>query len=408
MSGTPAASRVEPPLAGPLDGLRVLDACQLFAGPMIATVLGDFGAEVIKLEHPSGDALRTTGYQKDGVGLWWKVISRNKKCVTLDFHHPEGVELFKRLAADADVVLEGFRPGTMERWGLGWDVLHELNPQLVMVRVSGFGQTGPYASRPGFGTLAEALSGFAHLVGPADGPPSLPPFGLGDGVAAMVGAWATAFALYARDVRGGQGQMVDLSLYEGLMFIVGPHVTYYEQLGTVDTRTGNRTPLNAPRNLYESSDGKWVAISATGSNTPRRMLELVGHPEVADETWFPSARGRAEHSDLLDELISAWIGLRTREEVIAACEAIGAAVAPVYDAADIAADPHFRARSLIDVDDADLGSLRMQDVLARLSGTPGAVRWTGPALGAHNEEIYGERLGLAEAELADLHGRGVI
>jgi crotonobetainyl-CoA:carnitine CoA-transferase CaiB-like acyl-CoA transferase len=408
MSDTRAVSHPTEANAGPLAGLTVIDACQLFAGPMAATVLGDYGADVIKIEHPKGDALRTTGYQKDGKGLWWKVVSRNKRCISLDLGEPEGADVLLSLARDADVLLEGFRPGTMERWGLGWDVLHELNPRLVMVRVSGFGQTGPYAPRPGFGTLAEALSGFAHLVGPPDGPPTLPPFGLGDGVAAMVAVWATMIALYNRDARGGDGQMVDLSLYEGLMFVVGPQITYYDQLGVVATRTGNRTPLNAPRNLYMARDGKWVAIAATGLNTPRRMLELVGHPAVADEPWFASARGRAEHVELLDELISPWIAERTRDEVMMACEAIGAAVAPVYDAQDIASDPHFWARTLVEVDDDDFGTIAMQTVLARLSETPGAIRWTGPAFGAHNDEIYRDRLGLTEERLSDLSSKGII
>jgi crotonobetainyl-CoA:carnitine CoA-transferase CaiB-like acyl-CoA transferase len=394
--------------AGPLAGLKVIDACQIFAGPMAATVLGDFGADVIKIEHPRGDALRTTGYQKEGKGLWWKVVSRNKRCITLDLGEPAGAELCKRLIKDADVLLEGFRPGTMERWGLGWEELHALNPRLVMVRVSGFGQEGPYASRPGFGTLAEALSGFAHLVGQPDGPPSLPPFGLGDGIAAMVAVWATMFALYNRDVRGGEGQMVDVSLYEGLMFIVGPQATYYEELGIVPARTGNRTPLNAPRNLYQASDGKWVAVAATGLNTPRRMLELVGHPEVTAEPWFDSARGRAEHVELLDDWIGGWIAERTRDQVIDACTAIGAAVAPVYDAADIANDPHFQARSFLRVHDEDFGAFAMQGVLARLSDTPGAIKWTGPALGADNDKVFRDQLGLSAEELADLRTKAII
>jgi crotonobetainyl-CoA:carnitine CoA-transferase CaiB-like acyl-CoA transferase len=296
----------------------------------------------------------------------------------------------------------------MERWGVGWDVLHALNPRLVMVRVTGFGQTGPYASRPGFGTLAEAMSGFAHLVGQPDGPPSLPPFGLGDGVAAMTGAWACMIALYHRDARGGEGQMVDLSLYEPLMFVVGPQATYFEELGIVDQRVGNRTPMNAPRNLYQSSDGRWVAISATGLNTPRRMMELVGHPEIADEPWFESARGRAEHVDLLDEVVSKWIKARTRAEAMKACEEIGAAVAAVYDAADIAGDEHFKVRTFVNVPDDDFGDLTMQGIIARLSLTPGEINWTGPGLGAHNDEIYAGRLGLSAQRMAELRDRGAI
>jgi crotonobetainyl-CoA:carnitine CoA-transferase CaiB-like acyl-CoA transferase len=215
-------------------------------------------------------------------------------------------------------------------------------------------------------------------------------------------------ALYHRDARGGDGQMVDLSLYEPLMFVVGPQATYFEELGIVDQRVGNRTPMNAPRNLYQSNDGRWVAISATGLNTPRRMMELVGHPEIADEPWFESARGRAEHVDLLDEVVSTWIKARTRAEAMRACEEIGAAVAAVYDAADIAGDEHFKARTFVSVPDADFGDLTMQGVLARLSLTPGEIKWTGPELGAHNDEIYGGRLGLSPQRMADLRDRGAI
>jgi crotonobetainyl-CoA:carnitine CoA-transferase CaiB-like acyl-CoA transferase len=394
--------------AGPLADLTVIDACTLFAGPLIGTIFGDFGATVIKVEHPRGDALRTTGYLKNGKGLWWKVVSRNKKCVTLDLGHPASAGVFKRLVKKADILLEAFRPGTMERWGLGWDALHEVNPGLVMVRMSGFGQTGPYARRPGFGTLAEAVSGFAHLVGQPDGPPSLPPFGLGDGVASLAGAWATMFAIHERDRNGGQGQMIDLALYEPLMFVVGPQVTFVDQLGIVDRRTGNRTPLNAPRDLYRTADDRWVAIAATGPNIPRRVMELVGHPEIADEAWFATARGRAEHADLLDSCISPWIAARSRSEVIDACEAVGAAVAPVYDAADMASDPHFRYRSIVSVPDDDFGEIKMQNVLARFSATPGRIRWSGPGLGEHNKEVYLEQLGMTAAELDRLQADGAV
>jgi crotonobetainyl-CoA:carnitine CoA-transferase CaiB-like acyl-CoA transferase len=403
-----STERTEAHPSGPLTGVTVVDACQLFAGPLISTILGDFGATVIKVEHPRGDPLRNTGYLKEGKGLWWKVVSRNKKCVTLDIGQPAGVSVFKRLTQHADIVLEGFRPGTMERWGVGWEVLHQLNPRLIFVRVSGFGQTGPYAQRPGFGTLAEAMSGFAHLVGEAGGPPTLPPFGLGDGCASLVGTAATMFALYHRDVHGGSGQVVDLSLYEGLMFVVGPLLTYYDQLGIKGERTGSRTPLNAPRNLYQTSEGSWVAVSATGHNPPRRIMELVGHPEYADEPWFDSARGRAEHADLLDAAIAPWISARSRAEVLARCEAIGAAAAPVYDASDLAQDPQINYRSVVSTPDPDFGTLKMQNVLARLSETPGSVRWTGPRLGEHNSEIFQGWLGMSPNEVAELNTAGII
>ena len=394
---------------GPLSGIRVIDVATLFAGPLIATMLGDFGADVIKVEHPKGDPLRTHGFVKDGIGLWWKVASRNKRCVSLNLSRPEGAELLKKMAADVDVVIENFRPGTMERWGIGWETLHALNPKLVMVRVTGFGQEGPYSDRAGFGTLAEAMSGFANLMGDPAGPPYLPPFGLADGVCAMVGTWAATMALYHRDTAGGEGQMIDLALYEPLMTILGAQPTYYDQMGIIQTRTGNRTPNNAPRNLYRTSDGKWVAISTSSDNIAERVMTLVGHPEVIAEPWFHSARGRAEHADLLDNMVAPWIEGRGTKEVMDAFSQAGAAAALVYDAADILPDPHFLAReSITTVDDPDLGRIRMQNVLAKFSATAGVIRWAGKSLGADNEDIYGQELGLSSAELVRLKQDGVI
>ncbi|HEY8449274.1 MAG TPA: CoA transferase [Bacillota bacterium] len=397
------------PASGPLGGLRVIDAATLFAGPMIATMLADFGADVIKVEHPKGDPVRGHGPRKDGVPLWWKVIGRNKRCITLNLSTPEGAEIFKRLAATADVVIENFRPGTMERWGLGWDVLHAINPRLVMVRVTGFGQEGPYARRPGFGTIAEAMSGFAHVTGQPDGPPTLPPLALADGICAMTGVWATMFALYHRDVRGGEGQMIDLAIYEPIMTIVGAQPTIYEQLGIIQQRVGNRSANNAPRNTYRTRDGRWVAISTSSDSIARRVMRLVGHPEVIDEPWFQTARGRVEHADELDTMVGSWIAERDLDEVLKAFEEAEAAIAPIYDASQILADPHFRYRqSLIQVPDPELGSLTMQNILARLSGTPGSIRWAGRPLGADNAEVYGEILGYGEHDLERLKQAGVI
>ena len=244
----------------PLEGIRVVDAASLFAGPVIATMLGDFGADVIKVEHPTGDSLRKLGWQKDGVSLWWALIARNKRSVTLKLSDPKGAEAMKRLLATADVFVENFRTGTLEQWGLGWDVVHELNPRLVMVRTTGFGQDGPYARRPGFGTLAESMSGYAHINGFPDGPPTLPPFALGDSVAALTGAFAAMAALWWRE-HGGTGQAIDLSIYEPLFWILGPQASVYDQLGIVQNRTGNRAPFTAPRNAYQARDGRWLGLS---------------------------------------------------------------------------------------------------------------------------------------------------
>jgi len=403
-----AASAERPP--GPLSGIRVLDASNVLAGPLACQILGDFGADVIKIEHPrNGDSIRGHGRSKDGVGLWWKMIARNKRSVGLDLGEPEGAAVFRKLVATADVVVESFRTGTLERWGLGYDVLSADNPGLVLVRVTGFGQTGPYATRAGFGTLAEAMSGFAAITGEPDGPPTLPPFGLADGIAGIAAATAATMALYHRDARGGSGQVVDLAILEPILTVLGPQTIVYDQLGEVPVRTGNRSLNNAPRNTYRTRDSKWVALSTSTTSVAERVLTLVGHPEVTAESWFGSARGRVAHADELDEMVATWIAERDRDEVLAIFEEANAAIAPVYDVADLMADPHVRAReTVVAVSDPDLGQLRMQNVLFRLSATPGSIRSTGPALGAHTDEVLVGELGMDPAEVARLREKGVV
>ncbi|HSF26757.1 MAG TPA: CoA transferase [Actinomycetes bacterium] len=393
----------------PLTDLRVVDASTILAGPLCAQILGDFGADVIKVEHPlHGDSMRGHGPQKDGVPLWWKEISRNKRTVGLNLGVPDGAEVFLRLAAGADVVIENFRPGTLERWGLGPDRLLEVNPRLVLVRLTGFGQRGPYAARPGFGTLAEAMSGFAHLTGAADGPPTLPAFGLADSIAGIAASAATLMALRHRDAHG-QGQVVDLSILEPIMTAVGPGPTAYDQLGLVENRHGNRSTNNSPRNTYRTRDGSWVAISTSAQTIAERVLRLVGHPEVIDEPWFASGRARAEHADLLDELVGSWIAARTREEVLAEFEAAGAAVAPIYTARDIVNDPHIRETEMLtQVEDPELGPMLMHNVMWRLSATPGSIRFTGRPQGADTDAVLVKELGLSPDEVARLREAGVV
>jgi crotonobetainyl-CoA:carnitine CoA-transferase CaiB-like acyl-CoA transferase len=391
----------------PLDGITVVDAATLFAGPLAATVLGDFGAEVIKVEHPKGDPSRSHGYAKDGVGLWWKMLGRNKRCVTLSLSKPEGAELFKKLAREADVVIESFRPGTLERWDLGYEQLSEENPGLVLARVTGFGQFGPYSNRPGFGTIAESMSGFAHVTGQPDGPPTLPPFGLADGIAALATACAILMALRARDATG-KGQVVDLAIIEPIFTVLGPQPIAYDQLGMVQERTGNRSNNNAPRNTYQTKDGKWVAISTSAQNIAERVMRLVGRPEFIEEPWFQKGSERAKHADELDEAVGSWISERTTDEVVEAFEEANAAITPIYNIADIMQDPQYQALdSIITVDDSELGPIKMQNVLFRLSETPGKVKWSGPRLGEHNEEVYGE-LGIDEERLEELAEKGVV
>jgi crotonobetainyl-CoA:carnitine CoA-transferase CaiB-like acyl-CoA transferase len=393
----------------PLDGLRVLDLATVYAGPLAATLLGDFGADVIKVEHPRGDPARTHGYRKDGVGLWWKVLSRNKRTVTADLHRPEGRDLILSLAKTADVLIENFRPGVIEQFGLGPDVLHRANPRLLVLRVTGFGQSGPASQRRAFGTLIEAMSGLAHMTGTPDGPPTLPPFGLADGLAGLAGALAVCFALYHRDVRSGRGQVVDLSLLEPLLMVLGPAPSAYDQLGVIPGRHGNRSLNNAPRNTYQTKEGQWVAMSASSQNVAERVMRLVGHPEVIDEPWFSSAGGRVDHADELDEFVGGWIAARDLDDVVAGFEQAGAALAPINTIADLMQDPQVHYRETITtVEDEDLGPLRMQNVMFRMLSTPGRIRFTGRGLGEDNEDIYCGELGLSRDQLKQLNEERVI
>ncbi|MCB5167814.1 CoA transferase [Streptomyces bambusae] len=407
MSGPTSVSEPSP-AAGPLAGLRVLDLATLFAGPLAATLLGDFGADVIKVEHPRRpDPSRGHGPAKDGIGLWWKLLGRNKRTMTLDLSAPEGRALLLRLAGSADVVIENFRPGTLEKWGLGWPELSAANPRLVLARVTGFGQFGPYARRPGFGTLAEAMSGFAAMTGEPEGPPTLPPFGLADSIAALATAYAVMTALAARTADGG-GQVVDLAIIEPILTVLGPHPLWYDQLGYVQPRTGNRSVNNAPRNTYRSADGRWLAVSTSAQSVAERVLRLVGRPELAGEPWFGSGAGRAQHAAVLDEAVGGWIARHKADEVVAAFEEAEAAVAPVYDVRDVLADPQFEALDTVtEVPDPELGPIRMQNVLFRLSETPGAIRWAGRPHGADTDAVLAE-LGVDRGEVAALRAGGVL
>lgn len=393
---------------GPLTDLTVLDCANLFAGPLIGTLMADFGADVIKVEHPRGDAVRSTGLQRDDVGLWWKVVGRNKRPITLALNTDAGRDLLLRLVEDADVLIESFRPGVMERWGLGWEVVSAVNPRLVMVRTTGFGQDGPYASRAGFGTLAEAMSGFAHITGQPDGPPTLPPFGLADSIAALQGTAAVMFALHERDHVSGRGQWVDLAILEPMVAALGYQATAYDQLGVIQQRFGNRSRNSAPRNTYRTADGRWVAISCSTPSIVDRVLRLVGGAALAEDPRFATAAGRVAAVDELDAAVGGWIGQRTVDEVVAAFEQVEAAIAPVYDVEQLLHDPHVQARgTFVPVADDELGTVTMQDVTPRLSRTPGGVRQAGQPLGSANREVYGQ-LGLDDDELARLRADGVI
>lgn len=405
--GDPAGG---PTRDGPLAGIRVLDLSNLMAAPMATMYLGDFGADVIKAEHPErGDELRNWGRKKDGIGLFFKVANRNKRTITLNLSVPEGQEIAKRLAAQMDVVVENYRPGTMERWGLGWEELSAANPGLVMARVTGYGQTGPYSQRPGFGTLAEAFSGYAAITGYADQPPLLPAFGLGDASTAIHTAYAISLALLERERNGGAGQYIDIGLYEGLFTLLGPHVIDYDQLGAIQERAGSRIPHVAPRNTYQTSDGKWVAIAGATARTFERICEVLELSDVLDDPRFATNQDRVASVEALDERIQDAIGRLALDEVLERFDEALAPVGPAHDVAGIFEDPHYREReNIATVADQELGPLRMQSVVPRLSATPGEIRHAGPPKGLYNDEVYGELLGLRGDELDGLRESGAI
>jgi crotonobetainyl-CoA:carnitine CoA-transferase CaiB-like acyl-CoA transferase len=391
-----------------LSGVRVIDAATLFAGPTAAMLLGDFGADVIKVEHPArGDGARGHGAAIDGVGLWWKSLSRNKRAAAVNLSAAEGQEIMRRLANSADVLIENYRPGTLERWNLAPEDLLRENPRLVVARMTGFGQFGPMAGQAGFGTLAEAMSGFAMSTGEPDGPPVLPPLALADTIAGLTMAYAIMVALRSRDATG-RGQVIDMAIIEPIMTVLGPQMAAYRALGVVPRRTGNRSNSNAPRNTYRTRDGRWLAISTSAQPIAERVMTLVGRPDLITEPWFATGTGRVAHADELDAAVASWIAERDADEVVAAFSAAHAAVATVNDVSDIAVDPQYAAlNTFVDVPDEELGSVTMQNVLFRMSETPGEIRWAGPSLGRHTDEVLTE-LGYSPERIGVLREQGVV
>jgi crotonobetainyl-CoA:carnitine CoA-transferase CaiB-like acyl-CoA transferase len=398
------------PGTGALQGLRVVEAATLAAGPMVGTALGEFGAEVVKVEPPvAGDPLRTWGPRRDGIGIVWKSVSRNKRCVTCDLRRAEGQELFHRLLAVSDVLVVGNRPSALTRWGIDYESVHERHPHVVMAHITGYGRGGPKSDRPGYGTLAEAMSGFAHVVGQPDGPPTLPPFMLADGVASLAATYAVMMALYHRDLHGGTGQLVDVNLIEPLARLIESSTLVYDQLGTIPGRVGNRLDPSAPRNAYRTADGRWLAISSASPSIAVRVFRAVGRTDLAEDPDYVDPVRRQAHAGEVDDLVAAWVGERTLDEAMAVFEAAEVTAAPVYDAAQLRADEHLRARgTFVPVDDADFGRVTVQAPVAQLSETPGRVDHLGRALGADNDAVYGELLGLDADRLAALRAASVI
>ena len=373
-----AADAVSSP--GPLADLRVIDLATVIAGPGCARYLGDFGADVIKVERPGGDTARDLGWKdpRDGQSLWWKIVGRNKRTITLDLKDPEDLAVMLELCDSADVLVENFRPGTLERLGLAPQILHERNPDLIITRVTGFGQTGPYKDRAAFATQAEALSGFAALNGEPGGQPLLPPIALTDELTAIAAAFATMVAVHS-----GQGQVVDVSLIESMLQIMGPLVPLFGMLGQTQQRLGAGIPYTVPRNTYQTSDGKWVAVSSSAESVAQRVLELIG---LGGDEELAGFDGRVAHRERIDARMAEWMLQRTQAQALAEFENVDAAAAPVYDMADIFADPQYQARNAI----VTVDGVPMPQLIAQLSATPGAVRWAGRAQNQDAAQIRAE------------------
>ena len=395
-------------MSGPLDGIRVLELGSLIAGPFCAKTLGDFGAEVIKIEPPGeGDALRKWRRMRNGVSLWWHVQSRNKKSVTCDLRRPEGQEIVRRLARRADIVIENFRPGALEKWNLGWDALSRENPKLVLVRISGYGQSGPYRERPGFAAIAEAVGGLRYITGYPDRPPVRPNLSIGDTLAALHGVIGALMALHAIQ-RGEKGQVVDVALYESVFNCMESLLPEYDAHGAVRERSGSALPGIAPSNLYPCADGSYVLIAGNADSLYHRLMTAIGRADLRDDPALARNDGRAAQMERIDAAIAGWTGQRTQKEVLQAMEQAEVPAGRIYTAADIAADPHYAARGVIErIVAADGEPLKVPGVMPKLSATPGAIRSKAPQLGEHTGEVL-EEIGFTAEEVSALRKSGVV
>jgi len=378
-----------PDATGPLEGIRVLDLSRLVAGNMLSLQLGDFGADVIKIEPPDGDPLRA--WKVDGHSFYWKVYGRNKRSVVLDLRHAPAMAALWTLIETADVLIENYRPGTLEKMGLSPGNLHDRNPGLIIVRVSGYGQTGPNAGLPGFGTLVEAASGFAHSTGFADREPVLPPLALADMIAGLYGASAVSTALFARTRGAVGGQVIDLSLLEGIFSVIGPEMAIYQQTGKVKERVGSASNTASPRNVYLCNDGKYLALSGSMQTIAERIFKTIGRADMITDPRFATNTDRVKNRALVDEAIGKWFADRDSAEALEVMRNAGATVGPVYSVADAMEDRHFQERGVfVDVEDTALGAIPMHNITPRLSATPGAFRLPAPELGADTEDVLTE------------------
>ena len=391
---------------GPLQGVRVLDLSRLFAGNLLTQVLGDYGAEVIKVEPPAGDTLRA--WKTKGISTHWKLYARNKKSLCMELRKPEARDIVFRLVASSAIFVESFRPGTLEAMGVGPEKLLEKNPKLVVVRISGWGQDGPYRRRPGFGSLIEGMSGFAAINGFADREPVLPPMYLADGFAGLFGVSAALIALREAQKDGGRGQVIDLPLLDPLFTMLGPQAAAYRLTGKLKPRTGSRSTNTAPRNAYRCKDGLYVALSASTQKMAERTLRAVGRPELIDDPRYRTNAERVRNAAELDAIIGAFVAARTQAQNVAFFEQAEVTIGPIYDVSQILEDPHFAEREILaDYPDEDMGAFPMHHVVPRLLGTPGAIRSPAPRLGQHNREVL-SALGFDEARYSELVSGGIV
>jgi crotonobetainyl-CoA:carnitine CoA-transferase CaiB-like acyl-CoA transferase len=396
---------------GPLAGIVVIDMATMMAGPHTAMMFADFGATVIKVEQPDGgDPSRSSPNRVNGTSVYWRLLGRNKYAVTINLKHPEGRALMLRLIAKADILVENMRPGKLEALDLAPETLHAVNRGLVILRITGWGQTGPYADRATFGTQAEAMSGFTYANGQPGGPPTLPPQTIADGSAGYLGAFSAMAALWRREQDPERrGQVIDLSLFEALFCMFGPSISAYDQLGVVPQRRGSRAAVAAPRNIYRCGDDKWVAISCAAERIAKRLFDVIGRPELYSDGPFGTVEGRAANVEELDAVIQEWMSRHSAAEAIALLTEGGATASPIYSIPEILEDPQFRSRGLVaSVPSTDVGPIKMQGAFPKMSETPGAIAWSGRPLGADNRLWFVEQLGLSDEEVERLHATGAI
>lgn len=394
-----------------LEGLRVLEMGQLIAGPFASRLLAEFGADVIKVESPTtGDPIRTWRIVENGTSLWWYVQSRNKKSITLDLRQEEGQEIIRRLVKEIDILIENFRPGTMEKWGLSYEELKKINPKLIMLRVSGYGQDGPYRDKPGFGSIGEAMGGLRYITGYPDRPPTRVGISIGDSLSALYAVIGALMAVYHRDVNGtGEGQVIDVALYESVFSLMESVIPEYDRARVIRERTGSTLPGITPSNTYACADGKYVVIGANGDAIFKRLMNAIGRTDIAEDPRFENNAKRSEHAEYLDGIIEEWTKSMPFNEVIKYLDKARVPAGSIYSVEDILNDPHYQARQMIqDVEVEGLGNLKMPGIVPKMSATPGSIEWAGPKLGQHTEDVLKENLQLTKEQIEELKDKGII